>query len=94
VLVLRKRYPDQARPFRTPFYPLPQIIGIVGMLYALWNISPSAEQSRRIYEVAGMVLGTVAIVAIVWIKCVMRKPLLKPEPLASVLLSGQTSRDR
>ncbi|KMK10773.1 APC family permease [Pluralibacter gergoviae] len=94
VLVLRKRYPDQARPFRTPFYPLPQIIGIVGMLYALWNISPSAEQSRRIYEVAGMVLGTVAIVAIVWIKCVMRKPLFKPEPLASVLLSGQTSRDK
>ncbi|OMQ23678.1 APC family permease [Serratia oryzae] len=82
VLVLRRRYPNQHRPFRTPFYPLPQAIGIVGMLYAIANISPSTEQAIQIYKVAGVVLGLVSLIALVWIKFVMRKPLFKPEPLA------------
>uniref|UniRef100_A0A182SHA8 Uncharacterized protein n=1 Tax=Anopheles maculatus TaxID=74869 RepID=A0A182SHA8_9DIPT len=81
VLVLRRRYPEQHRPFRSPFYPLPQVIGIVGMLYAIANISPSTEQAIQIYKVAGVVLGLVSLVAVVWIKFVMRKPLFKPEPL-------------
>ncbi|KFK94084.1 amino acid transporter [Serratia sp. Ag1] len=81
VLVLRKRYPDRHRPFRTPFYPLPQIVGMVGMLYAIWNISPSAEQARQIYTVSGVVLGLVSLIAVLWIKFVMHKPLFQPEPL-------------
>jgi amino acid transporter len=81
VLVLRRRYPDRHRPFRTPFYPLPQVIGIVGMLYAIANISPSTEQAIQIYQVAGVVLGLVSLIAVLWIKFVMRKPLFKPEPL-------------
>ncbi|MHA7848602.1 APC family permease [Serratia sp. D1N4] len=81
VLVLRRRYPARHRPFRTPFYPLPQVIGIVGMLYAIANISPSTEQAIQIYQVAGVVLGLVSLIAVLWIKFVMRKPLFKPEPL-------------
>ncbi len=30
VLALRRRYPHIARPFRTPFYPLPQLFGTPG----------------------------------------------------------------
>ncbi|QHA86770.1 APC family permease [Serratia rhizosphaerae] len=81
VLVLRKRYPHQHRPFRTPFYPWPQLAGIAGMAYAIWHVSPSAEQALRIYTVAGAVLGLVSVIAVLWIKLVMRKPLFKPEPL-------------
>lgn len=88
VLVLRRRYPNQHRPFRTPFYPLPQIIGIAGMLYAIGNISPSAEQAMQIYLVAGVVLGLVSLIAVLWIKFVMRKPLFKPEPLEQVMSQG------
>lgn len=93
VLVLRKRYPDQHRPFRTPLYPLPQVIGIVGMLYAIWHISPSTEQSIQIYTVAGVVLGLVSLIAVLWIKFVMRKPLFKPEPLEQVLLQSQNRKN-
>jgi amino acid transporter len=35
VMVLRKKYPGFKRPFKTPLYPLPQIIGILGMGYAI-----------------------------------------------------------
>ncbi|MCE6984127.1 amino acid transporter, partial [Pseudomonas frederiksbergensis] len=41
VIALRRRYPQVARPFRTPFYPLPQLFGIAGMLFAIWNVTPS-----------------------------------------------------
>jgi len=85
VIALRRRYPHVARPFRTPFYPLPQIFGIAGMLFAIWHVSPSPDMTFAIFAYAGLVLTVVSIIAVLWIKCVMRKPLFKPEPLASVL---------
>ncbi|KJK07468.1 MULTISPECIES: APC family permease [Pseudomonas] len=85
VIALRRRYPQAARPFRTPFYPLPQLFGIAGMLFAIWHVSPSPEMTFAIFAYAGLVLLVVSIIAVLWIKCVMRKPLFKPEPLASVL---------
>ena len=81
VIALRRRYPHANRPFRTPFYPLPQVIGIAGMAYAIIYASPAPELAPWIFTSAGTVLGTVSIVAIVWIKCVMKKPLFCPEPL-------------
>jgi len=81
VIALRLRYPHVARPFRTPFYPLPQLFGIAGMLYAIWHASPSPEMNLRVFGSAGLVLGIVSLTAIVWIKLVMKKPLFRPEPL-------------
>jgi amino acid transporter len=89
VIVLRLRYPDLARPFRTPFYPLPQVIGIVGMLYAVWHASPSPELTLQIFTSAGVVLGIVSLIAVLWIKLVMRKPLFTPEPIEKVLNPDQ-----
>ncbi|MFQ6575727.1 APC family permease [Pseudomonas sp. UM16] len=85
VIALRRRYPQAARPFRTPFYPLPQLFGIAGMLFAIWHVSPSPEMTFAIFAYAGLVLLVVSIIAVLWIKCVMHKPLFQPEPLASVL---------
>ncbi|AZE36448.1 putative amino acid permease, GabP family [Pseudomonas chlororaphis subsp. aureofaciens] len=85
VIALRRRYPQVARPFRTPFYPLPQLFGIAGMLFAICNVSPSPEMTFSIFAYAGLVLLIVSIIAVLWIKGVMGKPLFKPEPLASVL---------
>lgn len=81
VIALRRRYPHLARPFRTPFYPLPQVFGIGGMLYAIWYASPSPEMTGRIFGVAGVVLAVVSLIAVVWIKGVMKKPLFKPEAM-------------
>ncbi|HBZ93535.1 MAG TPA: amino acid transporter, partial [Pseudomonas sp.] len=85
VIALRRRYPDLKRPFRTPFYPLPQLLGIVGMLISIYYASPTPEMTEAIFTSAGVVLGLVSIIAVVWIKLVMRKPLFTPEPLENVL---------
>lgn len=85
VIALRRRYPDLKRPFRTPFYPLPQLLGIVGMLISIYYASPTPEMTEAIFTSAGVVLGLVSLIAVVWIKLVMRKPLFTPEPLENVL---------
>lgn len=89
VIALRRRYPQIARPFRTPFYPWPQVIGIAGMLYAIWYASPAPEMTGKIFGIAGLVLGLVSLIAILWIKLVMRKPLFVPEPLEKALNPDQ-----
>ncbi|MNP80611.1 hypothetical protein D3C76_1787630 [compost metagenome] len=38
-----------------------------------------------IFASAGVVLAIVSLIAVVWIKCVMRKPLFRPEPLEPAL---------
>ena len=85
VIALRRRYPQLPRPFRTPFYPLPQLLGIAGMLFSIWYASPSPEMTASIFTSAGVVLGLVSLIAVLWIKGVMRKPLFTPEPLEQVL---------
>ena len=59
----------------------PQVLGIVGMLFAIYHVSPSPEMTARIFGSAGVVLGVISLIAVVWIKLVMRKPLFVPEPL-------------
>ena len=80
VIVLRKRYPNIKRPFKTPLYPLPQIIGIAGMLYAIWYASPAPELTVKVFSIAGGVLLVGCVIAAVWVKFVMKKGLFDPEP--------------
>lgn len=85
VIALRRRYPNMPRPFKTPFYPLPQIVGIIGMLVSLYYVSPTPEMTMSIVYSSGAVLALVSVIAVLWIKLVMRKPLFKPEPIETVL---------
>lgn len=79
VMVLRRRRPEHRRPYRTPFYPLPQILGIIGMAYVVANASPSPEMTVTIYTLLGVVLGIVSLIAIVWVKLKMKKGLFEPD---------------
>jgi amino acid transporter len=83
VIALRRRYPQLARPFRSPFYPWPQVIGILGMVFAIINVSPAPEMTVSIFSSAGVVLGVISVIAAIWVKFVMRKPLFTPEPLCA-----------
>lgn len=85
VIALRKRYPDLERPYKTPFYPLPQIVGIAGMAYAVYYASPAPELTNQIFGAAGVVLGVVSVIGVFWVKVVMKKPLFKPEPIEKAL---------
>ena len=79
VIILRRRYPDMARPFRTPFYPVPQIVGIVAMIYVIWNNSPAPELTAQIWTYTGTTLAIVLVVSALWVTLVMKKGLFTPE---------------
>jgi hypothetical protein len=55
------------------------------MLVSIYYVSPTPEMTASIFYSAGAVLGLVSIIAVLWIKLVMRKPLFTPEPIDKVL---------
>ncbi|MCE3028085.1 APC family permease [Salinicola sp. DM10] len=79
LMVLRQRRPEHLRPYRAPFYPFPQIFGIIGMAYVAANASPSPEMTALIYTLLGVVLGIVSLTAFVWVKFKMKKGLFEPD---------------
>jgi amino acid transporter len=79
VLVLRKRLPDFDRPYRTPFYPLPQLLGIAAMIYVALNNSPSPEMTTTVYSITGGILLVLGLITAFWVKCVMKRGLFEPD---------------
>ncbi len=47
VVMLRIRRPDLPRAYRSPWFPLPQIISSVGIIIAIVNITPPGMDSRQ-----------------------------------------------
>lgn len=80
LMVLRKIQPDAKRPYRVPFYPLPQVFGIVAMVYLIFNNSPTPEMTKQVYTLTGVILLIVAVIAAIWVKFVMKKGLFEREP--------------
>ncbi len=79
VIVLRKRLPNQERPYKTPFYPLPQILGIAGMLYVAANNSPAPEMTQLVYTIAGSILLVLSVIGALWVKLYMKRGLFEPD---------------
>ncbi|MDV6251975.1 APC family permease [Vibrio sp. EA2] len=79
VIVLRKRMPEHKRPYKTPFYPLPQILGIIGMGYVALNNSPSPEMTSLVYTITGGILALVIAISAVWVKFYMKRKLFEPD---------------
>ena len=85
LIVLRRRYPDYKRPFKSPWYPFPQILGIIGMVYMILNNSPSPEMTLQVYMNAGLMVLIATIYAAVWVKFKMKKGWFEPEPIEKAL---------
>ena len=85
VIILRKRYPGFARPFRTPLYPLPQVLGILGMGLAIWYNSPSEEVSKQVYVNSVLMFALISGYAFFWVRFKMKKGLLEAEPIDEAL---------
>jgi amino acid transporter len=66
VMLLRSRRPDIDRPYKTPLYPLPQILASAGMLVAAWYIAPPGLTRADIYTPFFIMLGACALYALVW----------------------------
>ena len=84
LIILRKRYPQLHRPYRTPFYPVLQILGIIGMIYLIINNSPSTEMTKTVYLNTGLVVVITGLYAVPWIKYKMKKPYFRGEPIEKV----------
>jgi amino acid transporter len=85
VIVLRKKYPNFKRPFKTPLYPLPQLIGIAGMVYALIKNAPSPEIAEKVNLVFITFIGSTTLFAFLWVKFRMKKGLFETEAIKEVL---------
>lgn len=77
VIILRKKMKNVPRTFKTPFYPVFQIIGILLQLYMMCNISQNHKQLVSIYSLCLVLFVILFIYAFVWVKCRLRLPLLK-----------------
>lgn len=85
VVMLRIRRPDLPRPYRSPWFPLPQIVSSVGIVLAIWYIAPPGTNSRDIYVPFGAMLGLTALYALFWTIVVQRKHPFRPVPVEEVL---------
>lgn len=77
-IVLRIKYPKLERPFKTPFFPVPQILGIAGTVFVLINIFPDPKLKAEIHKYAFYFLGGGAIYSFLWCTLKMKKGLFKP----------------
>ena len=86
LMILRKKYPEFKRPFKSPWYPIPQILGIIGMAYMIINNSPSPEMTSQVYINASIFLVLVGIYAGLWVRFKMKKGLFEPESIEKALI--------
>ena len=86
LMILRRKYPEFKRPFKSPWYPIPQIIGIIGMGYMVINNSPSPEMTLQVYMNASIFVLLIGTYAAIWVKLKMKKGLFEPEPIEKALI--------
>jgi amino acid transporter len=87
VMILRSRRPDLERPYKTPLYPVPQILASVGMLIAAWYIAPPGLTRADIYRPFFIMLGACALYALIWTYGIQKKSPwtpVDPEDLKAV----------
>lgn len=75
LIILRKKYPKMHRPFKSPAYPLPQIIGIAACIYAIVTMGKDAQLGVIPY------LLVFALYSLIWVKFKMKKKCFEPVPI-------------
>ncbi|MDR0916072.1 MAG: APC family permease, partial [Oscillospiraceae bacterium] len=84
VLVLRRRYPNAERNNKLKLAGIPQIIGMIGCIYMIWNISPEWDAKMTIFKVFFIMFAVLGIYAFIWVAVVRKTKPFKPEPLSAV----------
>lgn len=92
VIILRYKYPNAKRSFKSPLGITFQLIGIAGMVYMLLNIFPDPIVKAQIYQYALMFLLITIVYSALWVKIKMKKKLLETTSIEELLLAD-TSED-
>lgn len=93
VIIMRYKYPEVKRSFKSPLGIVPQVIGILGMLYMMVEIFPDPVMKAEIYRTAFIFLTLTVAFSVYWVKVVMRKDLFEVKPLAEVVAMVQSPDD-
>lgn len=78
IIALRRRRPDLARPYRSPLFPVPQVLATIGMLVTIWYIAPPFLERQDIYLRFFGMLAIVALFAVWQTIYKTKKPLFEP----------------
>ena len=85
VIILRRKYPDVARPFRTPGYPLPQIAGLAGVAIILVKNTPSPELAKAVFLNAALLFLIIVGYGVPWVLFRMKQGLFRPVPMEELM---------
>lgn len=85
VVILRLRRPDLYRAYRSPWFPLPQIVSSIGIILAIACITPPDMRPGQIYLPFGAILALTACYALIWTLVVQRVNPFKPVAVEEVL---------
>ena len=61
------------------------IIGIIGNAFMIYNIDSNWEVKKRIYLIFVITVAILSVYAVIWIKCVMKRPLFKAYQIKEVM---------
>lgn len=85
VLVFRKRLPKAPRSFKLPGGPVIPVIGIVGTVYMIFNISTDPHERLMIWLLTGVTFFVLAVYSVFWIRVKMKMPVFKSVPMQKVM---------
>lgn len=85
VLILRRRLPKAPRSFKVPCGVLFPMIGIIGTVYMILNISSDPAERNMIWLVTGATFVVLGIYSFLWIKYKMKMPVFKSIPIQKVM---------
>ncbi len=85
VVMLRIRRPDLPRAYRSPLFPLPQIVSSLGIMIAIVYITPPGMHPRDIYLPFGIMLALTAAYALFWTTVVQKIRPFEPVPVELIL---------
>ncbi len=93
VIILRFKYPEVKRSFKSPFgisLPVISFLGLAYMIYAIWPEDGTGMRGD-IYLYAYIFLGLAAVWSAYWVKIHMKKPLFETVPMEDILQEAKDS---
>ena len=85
VIVFRKRLPRAPRNFKVPGGIIFPVIGILGTIYMILNISTDPQERLMLWLLTGFSFVILGIYSAIWIKVKMKMKIFKSVPLEIVM---------
>ena len=85
VVLLRLRRPDLPRAYKSPLFPLPQILSSAGIIIAIINITPPGMDKREVLVPFCIMLVLTAAYALLWNRFVQKVNVFSPLEVEAVV---------